>query len=457
MAVRPPLIQPELADARATEPAIPLGRPDARAVLEICAAVLSLATITAGAMLLATGTTRYSHVFIPGSKLVFPHWMGGILGDLGPQLRPRQFGPLMALMWVAYVGAYATCRRVPTKALVALVLVVDLLITLGPPLMSADVFGYIGYARLGTVHSLNPYLHGIGSAPGDVIVKYSRWHHEVTPYGPLFTAFTYLLAPLGIVACLWALKLTALGSVLACSWLVWRLALTQGADQRRALVFFAFNPLLLAYALGGAHNDLLLMAVVLGGLLAVALQRSGASAALMAAALGVKATAMMFVPFAFVAAPDKRRFAAYGAGVLVLIAVFSLAAFGPGAAGAIAGQIVYQQKLVATGSIPMQLSLNSGYDHLAIGFRLIALAVPVFVFAAAMVYAWRSGRWLAGAGWTALAVVLSTAWLTPWYALWVVPVAAAAASKRLVVATGLLTAYLILDYSILPFYMHVVR
>src|SRR3712207_8552158 len=34
------------------------------------------------------------------------------------------------------------------------------LFTIAPPLISKDVFSYIGYARLGSVHGLNPYENG---------------------------------------------------------------------------------------------------------------------------------------------------------------------------------------------------------------------------------------------------------------------------------------------------------
>ena len=86
-----------------------------------------------------------------------------------------------------------------------------------------------GYARLEIVHSLNPYTHAINDAPLDPIINYSRWHREVTPYGPVFTVFTYALAPLGIAANLWALKFTALVACLGAAALVWQHRRAQAA------------------------------------------------------------------------------------------------------------------------------------------------------------------------------------------------------------------------------------
>ena len=48
------------------------------------------------------------------------------------------------------------------------------------------------------------------------------------------------------------------------------------------------------------------------------------------------------------------------------------------------------------------------------------------------------------AGWATLALLLSTAWLLPWYAIWALPLAALADSRRLRVATLVFCAYAIL-------------
>lgn len=41
------------------------------------------------------------------------------------------------------------------------------------------------------------------------------WHHETSPYGPLFTLGSYALAPLGAATGLWALKALAGAAALA--------------------------------------------------------------------------------------------------------------------------------------------------------------------------------------------------------------------------------------------------
>src|SRR5262249_54660907 len=56
----------------------------------------------------------------------------------------------------------------------------------------------------------------------------------------------------------------------------------------------------------------------------------------------------------------------------------------------------------------------------------------------------RGADWRAMAGWATLALLLCTAWLLPWYAIWALPLAALADSRRLRIVTLGVCAYAIL-------------
>ena len=71
------------------------------------------------------------------------------------------------------------------------------------------MFGYLGYARLGALHGLDPYSHVPAEAPGDAVFPFVGWPFKHSPYGPLFTLGSYALAPLGLAGGLWALKALA--------------------------------------------------------------------------------------------------------------------------------------------------------------------------------------------------------------------------------------------------------
>jgi hypothetical protein len=58
----------------------------------------------------------------------------------------------------------------------------------------------------------------------------------------------------------------------------------------------------------------------------------------------------------------------------------------------------------------------------------------------------RRTDWLAGAGWSTFALVLSLGWLVPWYVVWLLPLAALGTSVWLRLWTIALTAFLIATF-----------
>jgi hypothetical protein len=58
----------------------------------------------------------------------------------------------------------------------------------------------------------------------------------------------------------------------------------------------------------------------------------------------------------------------------------------------------------------------------------------------------RRGDWLANAGWATLALIASLAWLMPWYAIWLLPLAGLGTSLRLRRAAIVLMLFLILTF-----------
>ena len=86
------------------------------------------------------------------------------------------------------------------------------------------------------------------------------WPFKHSPYGPLFTLGSYALAPLGLAGGLWALKAIAALASLGAIALVGYAAHTLGRQWKWAVAFVGLNPVLLELAVGGAHNDTLVMA-----------------------------------------------------------------------------------------------------------------------------------------------------------------------------------------------------
>jgi hypothetical protein len=203
----------------------------------------------------------------PGSNLVLAVEHGG--GSPGWLLGPLRFagldgaagplgGPLFyAGLWVALV-LYAVVllraadigRRVALWSIVAL----HVLFLLAPPLLSQDVFSYVAYARLGVEHSLDPYTHAPVDIRADEVYPYAGSRGAESVYGPAFTLLTYPLAPLGVPAAFWILKVVAALASLGVVALVWRTAARLGRDPLPPALFVGLNPLLLVHDVAGAHN-----------------------------------------------------------------------------------------------------------------------------------------------------------------------------------------------------------
>lgn len=410
--------------------------------------IVALAGLLAASALLAAGAASRRRLwFVPASERGgFPDWLGGPFRGLDFVLLPPRGAQLLVAMLACYLVVLACARAGAVSLRLAAVAVVaaHVVFLLAPPLFSADVFGYVDYARLGVLHGLDPYRHGAAAAPFDAVAPYVRWRDIATPYGPLFTLVSSPLAWLSVPAALWACKALAALLSLGCVALVWRIAERRGLPPAPAVLFVGLNPLLLAYGVGGAHNDFLLLALGLGSILLVLDERATAGGGLAALAVGVKASAGLLLPFLLLGARRPRVVLAGVAGGAVVVLMLAVAAFGGEALGFVS-QIREQQQLVATESVPSRVAALLGYhDTIPPAIRLL-FGVAFAAAVAALLWAtWRRRiDWLAAAGWATLALLLSTAWLVPWYVVWLLPLAAVGDDRRLRAATLLFCVYVV--------------
>jgi Glycosyltransferase family 87 len=370
-------------------------------------------------------------------------------------LASGSFQTYTLVMCGGYLLALLCARALPGRALIAAVVGAHLVLLLGPPLISLDVFGYLGFARLGALHGLDPYTHVAAEAPADAVYPFVGWPFKHSPYGPLFTVSSYALAPLGVAGGLWAAKVLAVLSSLGAAALVGWAAVLLGRPWKWAVVFVALNPVLLELAVAGAHNDTLVMAALA---LAVALAararaRGGlpggglrGSAVAVVAGIGVKIAAGVVLPFVVLGARPWRERAAVAlsaAVALVALALLGLISFGTHALGFL-GAVGEQQQLVATHSIPAETARLVGLDGTPSWWRHVYLGAFAVVLVLALWRTARGGDWRVWAGWATLALLISTAWLLPWYAIWVLPLAALGGNRRLCAATLLFCGYAIL-------------
>jgi len=372
----------------------------------------------------------------------FPGWLAGPLHGLGPALSIGGLEALVLAVCACYAIALRFAGRLSARRLWSAIVLAHVAAALAPPLFSGDVLGYIGYARLALLHGLSPYSHGVVAASRDPIYPLVGWPTLTTPYGPLFTLASEAVVPFGIAGALWTFKALAALTSLATVAIIWLAAPHAGRDRRSAIAFYGLNPIVLVFAVPGAHNETLIGMLVAAGALWMLTGAQARAGFALVAASAMKASAALVLPFALLGAPSRRRAAAAIALALLAVLAATLIAFGP-SPSALGGALLNQQNLVAGHSLPSQVSKLLGLGKLAGGVRAAFLIALAAVFAAALRRALRGAPWLDCYGWTTLGLLAATAWLWPWYGLWALLPATLGSSRRLRAATLIACAYLV--------------
>jgi len=408
----------------------------------------ALAGILASVFLIAAGAATRPTPLVPARSGGWPGWMAGPLRGLDVGISRGSFQAYTLIMCACYLLVLPCARRLQLRTIAAAILAAHVILLLGPPLISQDVFGYLGYARLGALHGLDPYTHLTAEAPSDAVFPFLGWPFKHSPYGPLFTLASYGTAPLGVAAGLWAFKVLAVVCSLGAVALTARASARVGGNAAWAAAFVGLNPVLLELAVGGAHNDTLVLLALAAALAlsAAARPRLRASAAALVAGMGVKLSAGLTLPFLLLAparASERLRVAAAAVVSLAVLAAIGLVGFGGHALGFL-GAIGEQQQLVAVHSIPAESARLFGLHGTPTWWRQLFGGA---FFAVLALELWRTARgadWRAAAGWSTLALLASTAWLLPWYVIWALPLAALSGDRRLRAATLVFCAYAIL-------------
>lgn len=165
-----------------------------------------------------------------------------------------------------------------------------------PPLFSRDAYSY---AAQGLVVSrgMDPYQTGPIAVPGPYADQVDPlWLFTPAPYGPLALQVQRIIVELtggqALLAAI-AMRLPALVAVGVIAWALVRLADRMGVSRDQAAWLGVFNPLVLIHLVGGGHNDAMMIALVVVGLLFATDGRWVAGSLAVAAGAGFKQTAVL--------------------------------------------------------------------------------------------------------------------------------------------------------------------
>lgn len=404
----------------------------------------AIAGMAAASVYVVAGAQSRLDVLVPAAARRYPDWLRGPLSWLEVDLTHDGLAWLLLAMCASYLVVLAVASAIRPAPAIAAIAGLHLLFVLAPPLLSSDVFGYIDLGRLGAVHGIDPYSPADTPLPDDDVYLYRRWGTDLpSPYGPLFVAAMYPLGALGIPAALWSLKAILGAASLAVVALVWRSAERSGRDPVPPALFVGLNPILLLWGVGGAHNDFLFVLAMTAAATTALDQRERPAAATLTLGAAIKASAAL--PLVFMLAGARRRREALTGALVAAAAVLVLTAavFGTDAVRFV-DTIRDQQSDVALFSVPNQLGDWLGYGGITSGIRGTATAALLGGVAWLLVRTWR-GRldWITAAGWATVLLLVTTAWLLPWYLVWLLPLAALSQDRRLRLAAIAIGAFVV--------------
>lgn len=396
----------------------------------------ALGGIVLTGLVLAVGAAHTSQL-LPESVRPIPRFLAGPFG--GAHLDLRSYGTVGVLvaMFACYVLAVGAADRLSPRAVLTAIAALYAVVLLAPPLVSTDIFSYGAYGRMGTVYGSNPYLHGPASIQLDPLYPFigAKWVTMPSVYGPVFTALSYVLAPLSIAASVFAYKAIAAVASLVTLAAVWNAARWRGVNPAKAAALVGLNPLTVIYGVGGGHNDLLMLAALVTGVYAILQHRDRAGGGLLTLATGIKLSGGLLLPFAIAGGALRRTgrrdivIGVFAVGALTLTVSFVLFGAGP---LHLPATIERSQSEGDWHSIPGFITSRLGLGtigHLT-GIALMIVFVLITLWLVRRVL---DGEldWIDGAGWATVAVLATASSLLPWYVAWLMPLAALGTDRRL--------------------------
>lgn len=360
-----------------------------------------------------------------------PTTWGGLLDPVNldrTSMLPAALLAGVALTLFAWWRAYALAGggRLSVRQAAALLAVWAVPLTLGPPILSLDVYSYAAHGLM-LATGLDPYRYAPAVLPHgspQLAAVDPMWRSSLAPYGPLAMAIFRAAdeiaggSLLGVVVLLRVLTLAGV-ALMAVS----VAGAAPAARRAEALTAAALNPIVLFQVLGAVHLEAVMMGLLAAGLLAIRRDHPILGLLMLTAAAAVKWPALLAVVAAVVWHATRpataRRVAFTLTRDVALVTIVGL-----GSAALVPDGFGWLHAAATPTTDP------TGYSPTVIMAGLLGrYAVPVGAAAAAVIILWlfvtiRSRDLTATTGWALLALAAFGPVLHPWYLVWgLVPLA----------------------------------
>ncbi len=376
------------------------------------------------------------------------------------------YGGLLLLMrvWWGMTRLYSRCPGVAVNRMMWVFALWATPMLVIAPLFSRDVYSYAAQGEM-VSHHMSPYVYGpfqLGNnaytAPVDTL-----WGNAPAPYGPLFLQIDGFFARVTMhneLATIILLRLLSLVGVLMIARCVPRLARLYHRDGAELFTLMVLNPVTLLHLIGGAHNDALMLGLLVTGLTAAKEKRPVAAIVLCALATAIKAPAavgILYVGWSWLGPEASTRdrirpvvtAGLIGAGVLEFFSYVS--GLGWGWVTTLGTPGTVRSWTAPTTGIAMLVTGIAHFAHLGLGLGGVLTVARFFgLLTAAVIGVWllfnsdRIGT-LKALGITLLLFVILGPVVQPWYLSWGLILLAPVALGRLrslIVGLSMVTAFI---------------
>lgn len=391
---------------------------------------------------------RFGHGLVVSSVLM---WLGVVL---------------MLLAWLG-LGRHVIAGKVTKESLMIVIPCWLLPLLTSVPVFSRDAYSYLAQGAL-LRDGFDPYVVGPVENPNPLLENVSPiWSTTTAPYGPLFILIARFVTQVigdDVVAGTMLLRLCMLPGLALLVWATPRVAQHLGANASKALWICVLNPLVIIHLMGGVHNEMLMVGLMMAGIALVLERHHVWGMSVVALAVAVKATAGLALPFLVwiwmrrlidrtdEGPPQEKRrspIAAFvmasAASVAIVVAVFAvlswIAGVGLGWLTALAGSVKIINWLTVPTAVANIINVVAGL-FVTVNFDAlleITRIIGVIVIAVSLPVVWWRHRHndrdaMFGILWSMVIVVLMAPAALPWYYTWPLAIAGPLLQSRAAIA-----------------------
>ena len=357
---------------------------------------------------------------------------------------------LFIRVWFGLVQALRYRPGAPIRTLAAMMAVWIVPLLVVAPLFSKDVYSYAAQGEMMS-HHINPYDYGpgtIGFGPYTAGVG-NLWLNTPAPYGPFFLMLAGWAASLSghnALVTVELLRIMSVAGVALIAYCIPKLARAYGMDPGKAFAVALLNPLTLLALIGGAHNDAIMVGLLVAGVTAAKYRHPVVGIVLCTLAAAIKVPAaigIVYVAWDW-AGPDvelRQRVKPLVKGGLIAVAVMAVLSFvsglGWGWIANLGTPDAVRSWMAPATAVGLVFSGALHVLHIGVSLggvltitRLLGLIAATVIAGYCLLHKEAMGT-LTALGVTALAFVLLGPVVQPWYLTWGIILMAPVVSGRL--------------------------